>query len=79
MANGTIRFDDEGGVVRMTVTLDGPFDITSHAHRQVNMVINFLDQTNVALAEEAEATGQHTPPASLIQLPVAQAIQVVRG
>jgi hypothetical protein len=81
MAKATIEFNDVDGLVEMTVKLDGPFDITSHAHRQANIVINYLDSVN-APAPDLSKLGDkvdHTPPKSMIHLPVPKFIQAVRG
>ena len=81
MAKATIEFNDVDGLVEMTVTLDGSFDVTSHAHRQANIVINYLDSVN-APAPDMNKLGEavnHTPPKSMIHLPVPKFIQTVRG
>ncbi len=81
MAKATIEFDDVDGLVNITVKLDGPFDITSHAHRQANIVINYLDSVNAPAPDLSQLGDKvhHTPPKSMIHLPVPKAIQAVRG
>ena len=81
MAKATIEFDDVDGLVNITVKLDGPFDITSHAHRQANIVINYLDSVN-APAPDMNKLGEavnHTPPKSMVKLTVPKLIKTVRG
>jgi len=80
MAKSTITFEDVDGIVSMNVQLDGPFDATSHAHRQANLVINYLDSVN-APAPDTIALGspaEHVPPEEFLVKPVQRAIQLVR-
>ena len=81
MAKATIEFNDVDGLVEMTVKMDGPFDITSHAHRQANIVINYLDSVNAPAPDLSQLGDKvdHTPPKSMIHLPVPKLIQAVRG
>ena len=71
--------DMPDGTMGMTVELDGDgvIDLTSHAHRTANMIVDFLERAQTAVPEMQNEVVT-PPPEKLILTPVVQAIQLVR-